>query len=102
MKYKETIDYPWVLARQLDRVLDKRTKINNSMMRFDYELAVSEYHAALTALWLALPESVRSKVEQPNGSLFRLDTTLTRIIDELDKRKLLIRKGVVPMGGEID
>ena len=100
-KYKETVNYQWVLARQLDRVLEKRARVTKHQMRFERELAIAEYEAALYALWLALPDEIRRRVTMPRAPLETLDETMMRIVDELDKAKLLIRKSVVPVGGEL-
>lgn len=99
--YREQIDYTWVLARQLDRILEKRSKIHNYLFKMDYERAVEEYRAALITLYYALPSKIRSEVDfNANASLEELDITLSKIIDAIEKRGLLIKKKTIMMGVE--
>ena len=99
--YREQIDYTWVIARQLDRILEKRSKIHIHLPKIDYERAVEEFKAALLALYYALPRKIRNEINfNINANLKELDKTLSEIIDAIEKRGLLIKKKTIMMGVE--
>ena len=101
-EYKETLDYSWVLVRQLDRILAVRSKLHRKKSRYEYEMLLEEYASSLFALYIALPREVRESVKWPvDISLHSLDNVLSIIVDVLDKKNLLIRKKRIMVGGDV-
>jgi len=101
-EYKETLDYTWVLVRQLDRILAVRSKLHRKKSRYEYEMLLEEYASSLFALYIALPREVRLNIKWPvNIDINNLDRVLSEIIDVLDKKNLLIRKKKIMVGGDV-
>ena len=98
-EYRETIDYSWVLARQIDRILSTRSHIVKSP-RLEFEHRISMYKAAIIALYYALPPTVRSHIENPVhlNDLHSIDMWFASAIAAIERSGLLIRKRVVEEG----
>ena len=92
-EYKETIDYTWTLARALDRAAAARSRVHGKITKGELQLRISEYRAALRALYAILPPPVRGTLNPPpKDNLAIMDEWLATVVGELDKKKLLLRK----------
>lgn len=80
------LDYPSVIARQLDRILSIRSQISTPVNK----VLLSRLRSAIVALWLISPRSVREEVgEPPSTTLEELDTFFIRLRDALEKHGLI-------------
>ncbi len=100
-RYRETIDYTWALARQLDRIAEARSKLHGKVMRAEYERRLAEYRSTVYTLYMLLPPRARQRLPDPKGySLRDLDNWVAEAIGVLDKLGLLIRKRETLVGGD--
>lgn len=100
-EYRETVDFVWVVARQLDRVMEAYSRV-------DYDspaLGARQLYMALRALYALTSFLVDSRVSdnitrassmlragEPGKALAYMDKALRGILEELDRQKLLVRK----------
>ena len=100
VEYKETVDYTWVIARALDRVLESYAKVN-------YDTpgpGIRKLLMSLRAFYTAVQHLVSRDIGRGIASADRLirqgkhkraldliDNILYNMLEELDRRGLLIR-----------
>lgn len=93
-EYRETIDFTWVLARHLDRILESYSRIDPR----EPVHGLRRLYVALRGLLVAaspfinygeLRQKLRDAVKQRNWGLF--DEVLSEVIITLNRKGLLIR-----------
>ena len=100
-RYRETIDFGWVLARAIDRVAEARARVHPRLPKAEYERRVAELRAAVISLYNLLPPSVRRDLPNPRGfEIKALDDWVAAAVEALDRAGLLIRKKRDRIGGE--
>ena len=101
-EYRETIDYTWTLSRAIDRAAEARAKLHGRVTRGEFELRLAEFRSSLRSLYHILPGEVRSRVGRPPSSgVDDMGLWLSRVIDELDSKGLLIKSRPIDEGGDI-
>jgi len=107
VEYFETVDFTWTVARQLDRVMDAYSRI-------EYEspgIGVRRLYMTLRALYALTSFMVdgsagvklsRASTLMRDGrhgeALIAMDEALRTILESLDKKGILVRKGEYAMG----
>ena len=102
-RYKDTIDYSWVVTRQLDRIAEVSSRLHGRLPRAEYERRAAEYRAAVYTLYKILPPRARERLPNPRGyDLKSLDDWVAEAISVLDRLGLLMKKKVERYGGEYE
>jgi len=84
--YYGRIDYPAVIARQIDRIAYIRTNLSYPVNRIDF----FRLQSAIKTLYMLSPKKVREAVgKPPNSSLSELDEYFMQLRDELEKCGLI-------------
>ncbi len=102
VEYRETVDYTWVVARQLDRVADAMTRIDPRMPGLGVRrvlvavralVAVVQPFVERSKLMAILEDAERLVAGNRHWkALDRIEVVLGLVLAELDRRKLLVRR----------
>jgi len=101
VEYRETVDFTWVLARHLDRILESYSRIDPR----EPVHGLRHLYVALRGLLVAaspfinyeeLRQKLRDAVKQRSWDLF--DEVLSEVINALNRRGLLIRYNELARG----
>ncbi len=100
-EYRETIDYTWVVARQLDRVAEALTKLSYDAVGVGLRRAYMAVRALHTITQPLMKEDLRGMlrevlkyIKEGNNSraLDTLESVVGAVLKELDRRGLLVRR----------
>jgi hypothetical protein len=84
--YYGRLDYPSVIARQLERIAAVRSNLEYPLNR----IGLARYFNAVKTLYMISPRSVRERVGPPRDrSLEALDEYVMRLRDELERAGLI-------------
>ena len=108
VEYRDTLDYTWVIARQLDRIAEAMT-----MVSFEAPgPGVARVYSAMRALlavarpfvprqcWLRLERAaLMIQRGRPLAALAEMELALADLLAELDRKGLLLYKRSLAVGG---
>ncbi len=117
VEYRETIDYVWVVSRQLDRVAEAASSIDVAAVKRGARLGLLRYAIALRQLYVLVKPVLRktrlpdhlSELEEAIEKLLRgdarelariwrrLDQIQMEIVAALNMEDLLVRKLKTPL-----
>jgi len=106
---KETVDYTWVVARQLDRVAEAASSINTDIKASMRKTLLRYYYALRQLVTLVRPvlnldcsdvlDKVLAKLHDSNADLIEiykvLDEIEAKVLEGLMRKHLLIRTSVL-------
>lgn len=107
-EYRETLDYVRVLSYALLEVFKRRSELDDSS-RIAWGRSVKRYRRSVEALWIILLPSLRpagvedvlreARRSSPEPRAVELlDRAVERIVEELDRKAILIPKRFLELG----
>ena len=100
-EYRETVDYTWVVARQLDRVAEVLSSINYNTPGIGARRLYMAVEALVTITAPFVSGEAREKLREastllaagkPLSAIKALQETVGLVLRDLDRKKILIRK----------